>query len=68
MQLTSHTIDDFKQIVQFNDLPKSFQDAVTICVALDIDYIWIDSLCILQDSPQDWAIQGSKMAQVCKLI
>lgn len=67
MQFTSHSISDFKQKVVFSDLPKPFQDAVTTCVALDIGYIWIDSLCILQDSPEDWAIQGSKMAQVCKL-
>lgn len=66
MQLTSHSINDFKTRVPFNDLPKTFQDAVTTCKALDINYIWIDSLCILQDSPEDWAIQGSKMAQVCK--
>lgn len=66
MQLTSQTVNESKQKVFFNDLPKTFQDAVTICVALDINYIWIDSLCILQDSLEDWAVQGSKMAQVCK--
>ncbi|KAH8757702.1 heterokaryon incompatibility protein-domain-containing protein [Diaporthe sp. PMI_573] len=64
MQLTSQTVNEFKQKIFFNDLPKTFQDAVTICVALDISYIWIDSLCILQDSLEDWAVQGSKMAQV----
>lgn len=68
MQLTSHSINDFKQKVSFNELPKTFQDAVTACKALGIDYIWIDSLCILQDSPEDWAIQGSKMAQVCEWL
>lgn len=65
MQLTRYSINGFKQNVSFNDLPKTFQDAVTTCIALDIRYIWIDSLCILQDSPEDWAIQGSKMTQVC---
>lgn len=64
MQLTSETLDDFKQNIPFSHLPKTFQDAVTVCDALDIRFIWIDSLCILQDCPEDWAMQGSKMAQI----
>ncbi|KAJ0118495.1 hypothetical protein J7T55_009278 [Diaporthe amygdali] len=64
LQLTAHTINDFKQNLPFEELPKTFQDAVTICASLDVYYIWIDSLCILQDSPGDWAIQGSKMTQI----
>lgn len=64
MQLNSETMDGFKQTIPFGHLPKSFQDAVTVCRTLDIQYLWIDSLCIQQDSPEDWAIQGSKMAQI----
>lgn len=64
MQLNSESINDFKQNISFSHLPKTFQDAVKICHALDIQYLWIDSLCIMQDSPEDWAIQGSKMAQI----
>lgn len=47
-----------------HDFPQSFQDAICICRALAIEYIWIDSICILQDSSEDWEIQGSKMDQV----
>lgn len=64
MQLNSESINDFKQSISFGHLPKTFQDAVTVCHALDIQYLWIDSLCIMQDSPEDWAVQGSKMAQI----
>ncbi len=35
-------------------LPKTFQDAILITRQLGIRYLWIDSLCILQDSPEDW--------------
>ena len=34
--------------------PKTFQDAVTVTKLLDIRYLWIDSLCILQDDRDDW--------------
>lgn len=64
MQLKKDNIDAFKQNMGFDDLPKTFQDAITICVALDIQYVWIDALCIIQDSAEDWDIQGSKMAQI----
>ncbi|KAL1872691.1 hypothetical protein Daus18300_004237 [Diaporthe australafricana] len=64
MQLKKDNIDVFKQSMGFDDLPKTFQDAITVCVALDIEYVWIDALCIIQDSAEDWAVQGSKMAQI----
>ncbi|KAF5981410.1 hypothetical protein FBULB1_4807 [Fusarium bulbicola] len=47
-----------------NDLPQTFQDALKVARALDIPYIWIDSLCIVQDSPEDWKHEASLMAQV----
>ena len=64
MQLKTGNLADFKEKIGFEDLPKTFQDAVTVCDALGIGYIWIDSLCIIQDSEEDWSIQGSKMAQI----
>jgi hypothetical protein len=35
-------------------LPKTFRDAISFTRALRLRYLWIDSLCILQDSPHDW--------------
>ncbi len=45
-------------------LPKTFRDAVAVTRALDIRYIWIDSLCIVQDDLQDWEQEAAKMASV----
>jgi Heterokaryon incompatibility protein (HET) len=36
-----------------NALPKTFQDAVAITQMLNIRYLWIDSLCIIQDDVDD---------------
>ena len=49
--------------IDFGRLPKNFQDAIVITRALGLRYLWIDALCILQDSPDDWASEASKMAQ-----
>jgi hypothetical protein len=45
-------------------LPETFQDAVSVCRILDISFLWIDALCIIQDSPQDWRFQSLKMGEI----
>ncbi|KFY32394.1 hypothetical protein V493_00244 [Pseudogymnoascus sp. VKM F-4281 (FW-2241)] len=64
LQLKTATLDDFKKGIPFSSFPKTFQDAITVCRSLLIEYIWIDSICIIQDSKDDWDVQGSKMDQV----
>lgn len=45
-------------------LTKTFADAVQIARAVGLSYLWIDSLCIIQDSHQDWEAEASMMASV----
>ncbi|KAI1357610.1 heterokaryon incompatibility protein-domain-containing protein [Xylaria arbuscula] len=45
-------------------LPKTFSDAVVLTRALGIQYIWIDSLCIIQDDKDDWEREAAHMADV----
>ncbi|KAF7861851.1 hypothetical protein EAF04_007733 [Stromatinia cepivora] len=45
---------------------KTFHDAVTVCQKLGFKYIWVDSLCIIQDSQDDWYEQASLMSEVYK--
>jgi hypothetical protein len=44
--------------------PKTFQDAINVARALDIQYLWIDSLCIIQDDTRDWETEALKMNEV----
>jgi len=39
-------------------------DAIQVTQTLGIDYIWIDSLCIIQDSPDDWFSESASMSNV----
>ncbi len=50
-----------KHGVPWRLFPRNFQEAIEIARALDIKYIWIDSLCIIQDSTQDWKHEASRM-------
>jgi len=47
-----------------SSLPAMFLDSFTAAQKLTVDYIWIDSLCIIQDSPADKAAEIPSMASV----
>lgn len=50
--------------IEVSSLPKTFRDAVLITRTLGLRYLWIDSLCIFQDSVQDWLDEASKMGDI----
>lgn len=45
-------------------LPQNFQDAIVIARKLQLRYVWIDALCIIQDDPADWATEAARMNEV----
>jgi hypothetical protein len=50
--------------VNVDKLPPTFQQAIILTKSLGIEYIWIDSLCIIQDDDDDWANECSRMTSV----
>ncbi|KAH0541562.1 hypothetical protein FGG08_003974 [Glutinoglossum americanum] len=48
----------------WSSLPKSFQDAAKVARNLGLRYLWIDSLCIVQDDPLDWEEEAAKMGSI----
>lgn len=55
---------EFRIGIPMEKLPASFRDAVITCRRLHIPYLWIDSLCIIQDSRSDWLLQSEEMFKV----
>ncbi|KAK1753186.1 heterokaryon incompatibility protein-domain-containing protein, partial [Echria macrotheca] len=45
-------------------LPRNFQDVVRVTRALGQRYLWIDSLCIVQDDEKDWERNAGLMATI----
>lgn len=64
LQTTTETIGGFSRSIPWGSLTKTFQDTMLVTKHLGIRYIWIDSLCIVQDNAQDWAAEASRMASV----
>lgn len=51
--------------ISWDSLPATFQDAIDFFTRrLDLQYIWIDSICIIQDSEEDWLEQSALMANI----
>ena len=61
---TSETLEERKQGISITVLPQTYQDAIKIARTLGLRYLWIDSLCIIQNDTQDWQREAAKMAAV----
>lgn len=58
------TLQTRKDGIKIADLPKTFRDAIEVTRYLDIPYLWIDALCISQDSPADRLFELSYMNHI----
>jgi len=61
---TTLNVDQYKQAIPLESLPATIRDAIILTRDLGIRYIWIDALCIVQDSPEDWETESAKMATI----
>lgn len=50
--------------IPISTLTKTFQEAIDITQKLGVEYIWIDSLCIVQNDREDWRIESQKMGDI----
>jgi Heterokaryon incompatibility protein (HET) len=62
--LTSKNLSQWCKKMEYDALPASFQHAIYFTREIGERYIWIDSLCIVQDSPGDWEREAEKMSKV----
>ncbi|RSL64595.1 hypothetical protein CEP53_003997 [Fusarium sp. AF-6] len=61
--LTSN-LETFRKEIPHDLLPLNFQEAIKVTRELRISYLWIDSLCIVQDDLEDWKREAGRMGQV----
>ncbi|KAH8775876.1 heterokaryon incompatibility protein-domain-containing protein [Hyaloscypha finlandica] len=57
-------IEQLQTRIPVQKLPRSFIDAIEVARILRIRYIWIDSLCIIQDDADDWEREAQKMGLI----
>jgi hypothetical protein len=59
LRTTKTTLPDHLQSIDPNQLSKTFRDAVQVTRRLGLQYLGIDSLCIVQDDEEDWQRESS---------
>jgi hypothetical protein len=55
---------DHQLDIKRDKLSRTFNEAIHTTRVLGFRYIWIDSLCIIQDDPDDWAAEAATMCDV----
>jgi len=51
---TSQNLQERLRDIAWEELPRAFRDTIQLSLRLGINYIWIDSLCIIQGDEVDW--------------
>jgi hypothetical protein len=64
LKTTCANISAMKEGIAIADLAKTFQDAIIVTKELGLRYLWIDSLCIIQDDKDDWEQESAKMSSI----
>ncbi|KAH7374164.1 heterokaryon incompatibility protein-domain-containing protein [Cadophora sp. MPI-SDFR-AT-0126] len=68
IKLTDENIESFQKELPDLQQAQTFKDAITATRMLGFEYIWIDSLCIIQEqeNKEDWSKEASQMSSVYK--
>ncbi|KAJ4397579.1 hypothetical protein N0V93_001811 [Gnomoniopsis smithogilvyi] len=61
LQLRKNNFEDLRGSIPFFELPATFQHAIQATLDLGFRYLWIDSLCIIQDDDEDFAREAPTM-------
>ncbi|KAH8727761.1 heterokaryon incompatibility protein-domain-containing protein [Phaeosphaeriaceae sp. PMI808] len=57
-------LKDHLKKINIEDMPHTFKDAIEVTRDLGAQYLWIDSLCIIQDNEEDWAFEANQMGRI----
>lgn len=61
-EMTQSSLSIYKSGIKFTGkIPQTIIDAIDITRHIGIRYLWIDALCIIQDSAADWVKESAKM-------
>ncbi|KAJ9606194.1 hypothetical protein H2200_009155 [Cladophialophora chaetospira] len=58
------TLQQHLEKIDIKELTPTFRDTITLVRRLGLKYVWIDSLCIVQDDPADFAREAARMALI----
>ncbi|KAH8590526.1 heterokaryon incompatibility protein-domain-containing protein [Bisporella sp. PMI_857] len=63
-QTTTSNLEAYHTSIPLSTLPQIMQDAILITRKFGVRYLWIDALCIIQDSEGDWQAEAKEMTRI----
>ncbi|KAH9863748.1 hypothetical protein J1614_009680 [Plenodomus biglobosus] len=63
-KLTTTTLQEYKKNIAYSMLPKALQETITLARAMKIRWLWIDSLCLMQDETQEKLEEALQMDEI----
>lgn len=57
-------ITDMEKSIPMELLPQTIKDAFLVARNVDVRYVWIDALCIIQDDAEEWSIEAKRMGAI----
>lgn len=63
-QLTMSNLSRLQRSIEPSDMRRCVFDAIELTRSLGVRYIWVESLCVVQDNHEDWLDMMSKMSDI----
>ncbi|KAI9696148.1 MAG: hypothetical protein M1820_008289 [Bogoriella megaspora] len=63
-RLVRSLVEEYSLNIPWASLPQKLQAAIITVLKLELQYLWIDALCIIQDDNDDWTYEAARMAEV----
>lgn len=64
LKTETNTLRSHARGIPWQSLPPTYQDAIHFTQRLNLHYLWIDSLCIVQDDEREWRHESVRMAAI----
>lgn len=64
LKTTTASLARHREGIQISSMPQVFREAVFVVRKLRLRYLWIDALCIIQDSTADWEQESVRMSDI----
>ena len=61
---TAQNIARMEKFIPTQTLPQTIRDAFQVAHELNVQYIWIDALCIIQDNKEEWDEESKRMGAI----
>ncbi|KAI9656069.1 MAG: hypothetical protein M1821_005130 [Bathelium mastoideum] len=63
-RLLKSLVEEYSLGIPWASLSPTFQDTIIAVLKLNIKYLWIDALCIMQDDTNDWTYEAAQMVGI----